>query len=84
MKKEGRSCVYNVKDLPNGFTFCDEIDEILKTICEKYSGVKKRKNHYMIPLDVLESNKHCIEPLLCSRAKQTRVGLGWRSDLDER
>ena len=82
MKKEGRSCVYSVKDLPNGFTLCDEIDEILKTICEKYDGSKKRKNHYMIPLDIWESNKHRIEPMLRSRAKQTRVGLGWRSDLD--
>ena len=82
MKKDGRSCVYSVKDLPNGFTFCDEIDEILKSICKKYGGVKKRKNHYMIPLDVWESNNYRIEPLFCSRAKQTRVGLGWRSDLD--
>ena len=56
MKKEGRSCVYSVKDLPNGFTLCDEIDEILKTICEKYDGSKKRMNHCMIPLDVWESN----------------------------
>ena len=83
MKKEGRSCIYSVKDLPNGFTFRDEIDEILEPICEKYDGSKKCKNHYMIPLDVWESNKHRVEPLLCSRAKQTRVGLGWRSDLDE-
>ena len=84
MKKEGRSCVYSVKELPNGFTFCDEIDEVLESICEKYGGVKKRKNHYMIPLDAWESNNYRIEPLFCSRAKQTRVGLGWRSDLDER
>ena len=84
MKKEGRSCVYSVKDLPNGFTFCDEIDEVLESICEKYGGVKKRKNHYMIPLDAWESNNYRIEPMFCSRAKQTRVGLGWRSDLDER
>ena len=83
MKKEGRSCIYSVKDLPNSFTFCDEIDEIFEPICEKYGGSKKRKNHYMIPLDTWESNKQSIEPLLCSKAKQTRVGLGWRSDLDE-
>ena len=69
MKKEGRSCVYNVKDLPNGFTFCDEIDEVLESICEKYHGTKKGKNHYMIPLDVWECNKYRIEPLFCSRAK---------------
>ena len=83
MKKDGRSCVYSVKDLPNGFSFCDEIKEILESICEKYGGSKKRKNHYMIPLDTWKSNKQSIEPLLCSRAKQTRVGLGWRPDLDE-
>ena len=83
MKKDGRSCVYSVKELPSGFSFCDEINEILESICEKYGGSKKRKNHYMIPLDTWKSNKHRIEPLLCSRAKQTRVGLGWRPDLDE-
>ena len=83
MEKEGRVCVYRVKDIPNGFTFKDEIDNILETICKKYGGKRIRKNHYAIPMNIWEREKSDITPTICKQAKQTRVGLGWRSDLDE-
>ena len=70
MDREGRVCVYRVKDIPNGFTFKDEIDKILLDLCKKYGGKKVRKTHYT------------ILPEIEKEAKQARVGLGWRSDLD--
>ena len=82
MDREGRVCVYRVKDIPNGFTFKDEIDKILLDLCKKYGGKKVRKTHYTIPMDVWEKERFDIIPEIEKEAKQTRVGLGWRSDLD--
>ena len=42
MDREGRVCVYRVKDIPNGFTFKDEIDKILLDLCKKYGGNRER------------------------------------------
>ena len=83
MDREGRVCVYRVKDIPNGFTFKDEIDKILLDLCKKYGGKKVRKTHYTIPMDVWEKERFDIIQEIEKEAKQTRVGLGWRSDLDE-
>ena len=82
MDREGRVCVYRVKDIPNGFTFKDEIDKILLDLCKKYGGKKVRKTHYTIPMDVWEKERFDIIPEIEKEAKQARVGLGWRSDLD--
>ena len=82
MDREGRVCVYRVKDIPNGFTFKDEIDKILLDLCKKYGGKKVRKTHYTIPMDVWEKERFDIIPEIEKEAKQTRVGLGWRSDLN--
>ena len=82
MDREGRVCVYRVKDIPNGFTFKDEIDKILLDLCKKYGGKKVRKTHYTIPMDVWEKERFDIIPEIEKEAKQTRVDLGWRSDLD--
>ena len=84
MDREGRVCVYRVKDIPNGFTFKDEIDKNLLDLCKKYGGKKVRKTHYTIPMDVWEKERFDIIPEIEKEAKQARVGLGWRSDLDER
>ena len=83
MDKEGRICVYRVKDIPNGFTFKDELDKILEDLCKKYGGKRIRKNHYVIPMNIWERERYDIQPMICKQAKQARVGLGWRSDLDE-
>lgn len=56
-QREGRVCVYRVKDIPNGFTFKDEIDKILLDLCKKYGGKKVRKTHYTIPMDVWEKKR---------------------------
>ena len=82
MDREGRVCVYRVKDIPNGFTFKDEIDKILLDLCKKHGGKKVRKTHYTIPMDVWEKERFDIIPEIEKEAKQARVDLGWRSDLD--
>ena len=74
MDREGRVCVYRVKDIPNGFTFKDEIDKILLDLCKKYGGKKVRKTHYTIPMDVWEKERFDIIPEIEKEAKQTRVG----------
>ena len=84
MEREGRVCLYRVKNIPNGFTFKDELDKILEDLCKKYGGEKRRKNHYVIPMNIWERDKSDITPTICKQAKQARVGLGWRTDLDER
>ena len=82
MEREGRVFVYKVKDIPNGFTFKDEVDKILEDLCKKHGGKRVRKNHYAIPMNIWERDKSDITPTICKQAKQARVGLGWRSDLD--
>ena len=82
MEREGRVFVYKVKDIPNGFTFKDEVDKILEDLCKKHGGKRVRKNHYAIPMNIWEREKSDITPTICKQAKQARVGLGWRSDLD--
>ena len=84
MEREGRVCVYRVKDIPNGFTFKDELDIILEDLCKKHGGKRVRKNHYAIPMNIWERDKSDITPAICKQAKQARVGLGWRTDLDEK
>ena len=84
MEREGRVFVYKVKDIPNGFTFKDEVDKILEDLCKKHGGKRVRKNHYAIPMNIWERDKSDITPTICKQAKQARVGLGWRSDLDEK
>ena len=82
MEREGRVFVYKVKDIPNGFTIKDEVDKILEDLCKKHGGKRVRKNHYAIPMNIWERDKSDITPTICKQAKQARVGLGWRSDLD--
>ena len=82
MEREGRVFVYKVKDIPNGFTFKDEVDKILEDLCKKHGGKRVRKNHYAIPMNIWERDKSDITPTICKQAKQARVGLGWQSDLD--
>ena len=84
MEREGRVFVYKVKDIPNGFTIKDEVDKILEDLCKKHGGKRVRKNHYAIPMNIWERDKSDITPTICKQAKQARVGLGWRSDLDEK
>ena len=84
MEREGRVFVYKVKDIPNGFTFKDELDKILEDLCKKHGGKRIRKNHYAIPMNIWEREKSDITPTICKQAKQARVGLGWRTDLDEK
>ena len=82
MEREGRVFVYKVKDIPNGFTIKDEVDKILEDLCKKHGGKRVRKNHYAIPMNIWERDKSDITPTICKQAKQARVDLGWRSDLD--
>ena len=42
-----------------------------------------RKNHYAIPMNIWERDKSDITPTICKQAKQARVDLGWRTDLDD-
>ena len=83
MEREGRVFVYKVKDIPNGFTFKDEVDKILEDLCKKHGGKRVRKNHYAIPMNIWERDKSDITPTICKQAKQARVDLGWRTDLDD-
>ena len=81
--KEKLMVLFNIKYIPNGYTFRDDAHEVLESICEKYTGSKQRKNYYTFPLLIWNTKKDQIMDSIQDQLNHLRINLGWRSDLDE-
>ena len=74
---------YCIKDIPNGWTFKRWMKEPIRKICEKYGGSKLPQCKFSVPEPVWNLKQ---KEILCSirlQAKQARIDLGWRTDLDD-
>ena len=74
---------YCIKDIPNGWTFKRWMKEPIRKICEKYGGSKLPQCKFSVPKPVWNLKQ---KEILCSirlQAKQARIDLGWRTDLDD-
>ena len=74
---------YCIKDIPNGWTFKRWMKEPIRKICEKYGGSKLPQCKFSVPEPVWNLKQ---KEILCSirlQAKQARIDLGWRTDLND-
>ena len=81
---KNKGCLfYCIKNIPNGWTFKRWMKEPIRKICEKYGGNRLPQCKFLVPEHIWNLKQ---KEILCSirlQAKQARIDLGWRTDLND-
>ena len=81
---KNKGCLfYCIKNIPNGWTFKRWMKKPIQKICEKYGGSRLLQCKFLVPENIWNLKQ---KKILCSirlQAKQARIDLGWRTDLND-